>query len=171
MRNYRLLHLLLLFPLLLALAACSAGTGNEPAAAADDATHVHDDSHEHSESEDHTHDDAGDGDTHEHNAASPGPIAGAPEVRIVATEYGYEPSTITLTVDQPVNIVLVNEGHEEHEFTLGAFAFHLHTTPGVTAIGGLVPDKTGEFDFSCFLPGHAEAGMVGKVFVSDESGG
>ena len=100
--------------------------------------------------------------THRESSA---PIEGAPEIRIVATEFSFEPATIRLSAGEAVNIVLVNEGAVEHEVEFGDFGLHLHAEPGETVTGGLVPQTTGEFEFGCFIPGHYEAGMRGEAHV------
>jgi len=94
-------------------------------------------------------------------------IEGAPEIRIVATEWGFEPATVDLTVGEPVNIVLVNEGAIEHEVEFEGLGLHLHALPGESVTGSLAPEVAGEFELGCYIPGHYEAGMVGEMHVEE----
>jgi plastocyanin len=102
----------------------------------------------------------------EHGEGLP-PIEGAPEIRIVATEFGYEPSTLNLKLGEPVNIVLVNEGSLPHDLDVPEVGFHIHAEGGETTTVGLTPDKTGEFPFICTIAGHEEAGMIGQMIVTE----
>jgi uncharacterized cupredoxin-like copper-binding protein len=40
-----------------------------------------------------------------------------------------------------------------------------HVAPGKTGEIIWTFNQSGEFDFACLLPGHFEAGMVGKILV------
>lgn len=104
-------------------------------------------------------------DHHNAMAQSAEVIEGAEEIVIVATEFGFSPSVIELQESVPVNIVLTNSGGLEHELEIKELGFHLHTLPGGTAKGGLVPSESGEVEFACFVSGHYEAGMKGVLRV------
>ncbi len=95
-----------------------------------------------------------------HNSAEP--IPSAAEIRIIATEFGYEPAQISLTAGEPVNIVLVNEGAIEHELVIKELNFHAHAEAGETVTVGFTADETGEYEFGCYIAGHYEAGMFGR---------
>jgi len=41
-----------------------------------------------------------------------------------------------------------------------------HVSPGKTADLVWLFNREGEFDFACLIPGHYQAGMVGKIRVS-----
>lgn len=41
-----------------------------------------------------------------------------------------------------------------------------HADPGTTATVMFTPTKAGEYDFTCTISGHKEAGMVGKLVVT-----
>ena len=100
-----------------------------------------------------------------HNSAEP--IPGAAEIRIIATEFGYEPAQISLTADEPVNIVLVNEGAIEHELVIKELNFHAHAEAGETVTVGFTADETGEYEFGCYIAGHYEAGMFGETIIGN----
>lgn len=97
----------------------------------------------------------------------------------------FSPEVLQVRRGETVRIRLVNTGRVQHEFVLGtpqelrrhaemmkanpAMAHDephmVHVAPGRR--GELVWQFTeaGEFDFACLLPGHFEAGMMGKVSV------
>lgn len=98
----------------------------------------------------------------------------------------FEPATIRVRQGETVKLVMTNTGAVLHELVLGtqkeleAHAammrkfpnmehdepYMAHVAPGKT--GGIVWNfnRAGEFDFACLVPGHYEAGMVGKITVA-----
>lgn len=42
-----------------------------------------------------------------------------------------------------------------------------HAEPGTTATVLFTPTEAGVFEFACTIPGHKEAGMVGKLVVTE----
>lgn len=97
----------------------------------------------------------------------------------------FTPADITVKRGETVRLVATNKGQVLHEMVLGtpeelkkhaelmkkfpdmehAEAHMTHVKPG--ASGEIVWQftKPGEFQFACLIPGHFEAGMVGKVTV------
>jgi len=97
----------------------------------------------------------------------------------------FTPSEVTVKLGQTVRFVVRNGGQQLHEMVLGtaeelkehaelmkkfpemehANANMAHVAPG--ASGDIVWQFTrrGEYPFACLIPGHYEAGMVGKVIV------
>jgi uncharacterized cupredoxin-like copper-binding protein len=47
-----------------------------------------------------------------------------------------------------------------------ALGFRLHAKAGEIARKNIVFDKPGEYEFSCDLPGHREAGMKGTLIAA-----
>ena len=99
----------------------------------------------------------------------------------------FTPDRIEVRQGETIRLVHVNAGKVMHEFVLGTkkeldehaalmkkFPGMEHDEPYMAHVG---PNKTGEivwtfnrageFDFACLLPGHYEAGMVGKIKVVD----
>ena len=101
-------------------------------------------------------------------AAAPAANAAAPgEITIIATEFKYTPAKIWIVAGRPVTLVLDNSGAEtEHGIIVSAFGFRLEAKPGEVTRATAVFDKPGEYEFSCDLPGHREAGMTGKLIVT-----
>lgn len=103
----------------------------------------------------------------------------------MADSMRFTPAVITVKRGETVRLVATNKGQVLHELVLGTpdelrkhaemmrqhpgmqheEAHMAHVKPGAT--GEIVWQFTrpGEFQFACLLPGHFEAGMVGKVRV------
>lgn len=97
----------------------------------------------------------------------------------------FTPADITVKRGETVKLVATNKGQVLHELVLGTsdelrkhaelmrkFPGMEHDEPHMTHVkpgksGEIVWQftKPGEFQFACLIPGHFEAGMVGKVTV------
>ena len=97
----------------------------------------------------------------------------------------FTPAVLTVKRGETVRLNVVNKGQVLHEFVLGTpedvkthweamkkFPGMEHDEPQMVHVqpgkqGEVVWQftKAGEFQFGCLLPGHFEAGMVGKVVV------
>jgi uncharacterized cupredoxin-like copper-binding protein len=98
----------------------------------------------------------------------------------------FKPASIKVKRGETIRFIVRNTGKEKHEMVLGTikelkehaelmrkFPEMEHADPNQVSVE---PGKTGElvwqftkagtFDFACLVPGHFEAGMVGKVRVS-----
>ncbi|MGS1116524.1 cupredoxin domain-containing protein [Castellaniella sp. UC4442_H9] len=98
----------------------------------------------------------------------------------------FTPSDVQVKVGETVRFFIKNTGKIPHEMVIGSIADlkgHAaemrkmpgmkHAEPNMITLGpgkrgGLVWrfDQAGTVDFACLVPGHMEAGMVGKVKVS-----
>jgi uncharacterized cupredoxin-like copper-binding protein len=110
-------------------------------------------------------------------------------VKITMNESGgamsYEPNTLEVRRGEQIKFVITNTGLLVHEFILASTAENLkhaalmkkypdmeHDDPNGKTVqpGGKAEvlwrfTKSGTFEFSCLIPGHREAGMVGTVTV------
>ena len=99
--------------------------------------------------------------------------------------FRFTPADVVIKRGETVKFVVSNSGKQLHEMVLGtpqelrehaelmkkfpdmehADANMAHVKPG--AKGEIVWQftKTGEYQFACLIPGHFEAGMIGKVVV------
>jgi uncharacterized cupredoxin-like copper-binding protein len=97
----------------------------------------------------------------------------------------YQPSEVNVKRGEQIKFVIANAGLLAHEFILANSADNLkhaalmkkypdmdHDDPnGKTVRPGAKAEilwrftKTGTFEFSCLIPGHREAGMIGTVTV------
>ena len=98
---------------------------------------------------------------------------------------GFVPEMIQVSKGEQIKFMLRNNGALDHEFVLATTKDNLkhaelmkkypemeHDDPNAKR---LAPEKTseilwhftkaGEFEFACLIPGHREAGMIGKVLV------
>jgi nitrite reductase (NO-forming) len=89
------------------------------------------------------------------------------EIRIVSTEFKFVPAMVSVPAGRPVTLVLDNSGAEtEHGIVLPAFNFRLDVKASEIAQRTFIFARPGEYEFSCDLPGHREAGMEGTLIVS-----
>ena len=99
--------------------------------------------------------------------------------------FRFTPSDVVIKRGQTVKFVVSNSGKQLHEMILGtaqelqehaelmkrfpnmehADANMAHVKPGAKGEVVWQFNKSGEYRFACLIPGHFEAGMVGKVVV------
>ena len=97
----------------------------------------------------------------------------------------FSPAVVEVKKGERVRFVIENHGELDHELVLATLEMNLahkiemeknpdmeHDDPNAKRIGPKKSSeivwmfsKSGEFDFSCLIPGHREAGMHGKVVV------
>ncbi len=100
----------------------------------------------------------------------------------------FEPAVIRVKAGETVRLVAVNRGAQPHELVLGTmeelrehaelmrkFPNMEHDDPNMVRVppgarGEIVWQftKPGEFGYACLMPGHFEAGMVGRVVVGPQ---
>lgn len=98
----------------------------------------------------------------------------------------FKPAEITVKRGEIVRFVPKNKGKVMHEMVLGRMAdlkqhaelmrkfpdmehdeaYIAHVAPGKTGEIGWQFTKSGSFHYGCLIPGHFEAGMVGRVIVA-----
>ncbi len=97
----------------------------------------------------------------------------------------FNPASLTIKQGETVKFVVKNSGKVMHEMVIGSMKelkehaemmrkhptmehdepYMAHVAPGKTETMVWQFTKAGEFNFGCLVPGHFEAGMVGKVTV------
>lgn len=128
---------------------------------------------------------------HSHySAGEPGdPKKSARTVKVAMIEEGkkmlFEPAVIEVKRGEQIRFVLMNGGIEDHEFILATqqdnrkhakemkkFPEMEHDDPNAKRLSPFNTaeivwkfTKRGEFEYACLIPGHLEAGMLGKVIV------
>ena len=114
--------------------------------------------------------------------------------RTIAIQMGdnmrFTPARIEVAQGETLRLTLTNTGKVMHELVIGTqkeLAEHAelmkrfpnmeheepymaHVAPGKTGEIIWTFNRPGEFDFACLLPGHFEAGMVGKIVVKASNG-
>lgn len=83
-------------------------------------------------------------------------------------DFRFSPNELTAKVGEPLKLNIVNEGSVVHDFDIEATG----TTSGELAGGEskvieVTFQEAGEYDFICTVAGHATAGMVGKITVTE----
>jgi uncharacterized cupredoxin-like copper-binding protein len=124
------------------------------------------------------------------SAGEPGdPKKRARTIKVVMREDGkkmaFEPARITVRQGEQIRFVLENAGIDDHEFVLATvkenrkhaelmkkFPDMEHDDPNAKRLAPAAHGeilwkftKAGTFEFACLIPGHREAGMLGKVVV------
>lgn len=97
----------------------------------------------------------------------------------------FTPAEITVKRGETVKFVIKNQGRIMHEMVLGTLdelkkhgelmkkfpgmehdePYMAHVMPGKSGEMGWQFTQTGEFYYACLIPGHFEAGMVGRIIV------
>jgi uncharacterized cupredoxin-like copper-binding protein len=130
-------------------------------------------------------------DSHGHySAGEPGdPKKPARTVKVTMVEHGkkmlFEPAVVEVKRGEQIRFVLTNSGIEDHEFILATQKENRkhaeqmkkapemeHDDPNAKRISPFNSaeilwkfTKRGEFEYACLIPGHLEAGMLGKIIV------
>ena len=88
------------------------------------------------------------------------------EITLTLTEFKFTPDTINAQVGEHVKVTLDNtKGTLKHNIKQADLNIDTAVEAGQTATFEFTPTKAGTFDFDCDVPGHKEAGMVGKIVV------
>jgi uncharacterized cupredoxin-like copper-binding protein len=103
----------------------------------------------------------------EENGASAGgdqgPPAAGPTVK--AVDIAFQPTELAIPANTDVVLSVVNEGIAVHSFDVDALNIHSGELASGTSTTVTINAAPGEYEYYCALPGHKEAGMVGKLIV------
>ena len=111
--------------------------------------------------------------------------APATSIKVTMTEFSFVPNTFTVPAGQQIKISATNSGAVAHDFMIMKHGQELtgHGMPGTDSHAGAfwaleqippgesvqaeftAPDEPGEYQIACGVPGHLDAGMVGKLVV------
>ena len=98
----------------------------------------------------------------------------------------FEPAAIRVMRGEVIRFVPANRGKVMHEMVIGTLAdlkqhaelmrkyphmqheeaYMAHVAPGESGEIGWQFTRAGEFYFACLIPGHFEAGMIGRITVT-----
>ena len=116
----------------------------------------------------------------------------ATELTVEATDFAYNPSSITVPAGQPVTLTLKNTGAIEHDFVVdkinvtdveasdsgpamhhqmgeaAEYDLHFFAGAGNTVTLQFTALEPGTYEISCTIEGHKEAGMIGKLMVVEQ---
>ena len=108
------------------------------------------------------------------------------EIRVdMADTMRFSPAQVTVKRGETVRFLARNRGHQVHEMVLGTrkeledhaelMRKHpgmehdepnmVHVAPGKNGLIGWHFTRQGEFYYGCLIPGHFEAGMIGRIVV------
>src|SRR5262245_43716479 len=104
--------------------------------------------------------------------------AAPPGLRVVTTEFRFEPAALTLTAGTPVPLTLKNAGQTLHDLTIVSgpgisspslpaneqSPNHIAADPGKEVVLTLSL-AAGSYTFICSVAGHKELGMEGTIMV------
>lgn len=111
------------------------------------------------------------------------------EVMVEAVDLAFAPATVEVAAGQPVKLTLQNNGALEHDFSIMEIEvagvheeagehdegdehtmavdpeLHVAAAAGTAGTVEFTAGHTGTYEFFCSVPGHKEAGMVGRLIV------
>jgi uncharacterized cupredoxin-like copper-binding protein len=123
---------------------------------------------------------------HSYSAGEPGnPKKPSRTIEVEMSEMAYTPARIEVKRGEQIRFVIRNVGTVDHEFLLATAKENLrhaeemknnphmeHEEPNGARVAPKKSaeiiwkfTKAGTFDYSCLIPGHHDAGMVGQVLV------
>ena len=97
-------------------------------------------------------------------ATTSAPPAGE-TLSVTASEFKFDPATLTASADTDVTIQVVNNGTIEHDFTIDEASVKI-AVPATETGTATVSLPAGTYTFYCSVPGHKEAGMSGTLTVA-----
>lgn len=110
----------------------------------------------------------------------------AQTVEIKLDEFAFDPETLRLKADQPVKLIIRNQGRARHSFaapdlikasavrsvvpapgeTLPTVSYNeINVSPGSFKELQILPIEKGSYDLKCGIIGHSLFGMTGRVIV------
>ena len=107
------------------------------------------------------------------------------KIDVTMTDFQFQPNTFTVPAGQEITLNAANSGGVVHSFVImkkgqsAGTEFNKEDQPNVywqveVQPGGsadttfMAPEETGEYEVVCHVPGHVQAGMVGKLNVVAE---
>jgi uncharacterized cupredoxin-like copper-binding protein len=111
------------------------------------------------------------------------------EVIVEAVDLGFTPATVEVAAGQPIKLTLQNTGALEHDFSVMEIEvadvheeagehdegdehtmtvdpkLHVAAAAGTAGTVEFTANHAGTYEFFCSVPGHKEAGMVGRLIV------
>jgi uncharacterized cupredoxin-like copper-binding protein len=87
------------------------------------------------------------------------------DLTLTAEKFQFGESEIRVKVGQPVTINLTNADILPHSFDVDKLDVHIPMPGNELVTATFTPATPGTYTFYCGIPGHVEAGMVGKLVV------
>jgi plastocyanin len=103
-----------------------------------------------------------------------GSAGGGETIEVKATDFAFDPSTITVDQAGSVTFRLVNDGKMQHALEIEGHGVEEETDtigPGETAEMTVDLSEEGEYEMYCPVDGHRGLGMEGSIQVGGGAGG
>ncbi len=97
-------------------------------------------------------------------AASGSETAASQEVTVAMHDIYFDPAEFSIPANTPVKVILPNQGAAVHDFSIDSLGISVTVNPGETG-EVVINAPAGEYEYYCNIPGHKDAGMVGKLTV------
>jgi len=98
--------------------------------------------------------------------SKPAAAGAAVTITIATTEFKFMPDTLAVHAGERVQVTLDNtKGTLKHDMHQPELNIHVEVEAGKRTTFEFIPSKVGTFDLICDVPGHRDAGMVGKLVV------
>lgn len=97
-----------------------------------------------------------------------GGSSGSITLTLEGTDIKWDKSTLNATAGQDVTITMNNKGQLQHDLVVGLPSGEVTTKAVDAGKTGKLTFKApaaGSYDYWCTIPGHKEAGMVGKLVI------
>lgn len=95
----------------------------------------------------------------------PGENAGG-AIAMRAGNFFFSPKELKVQVGEEVVLDVRSTG--THTFTIDQLGVNVRFGTGPATVR-FTPDRAGQFEFYCAVPGHRERGMIGSLIVEEES--
>lgn len=96
---------------------------------------------------------------------APSPVAGARQILVGLVDFAFRPAEVRIKAGDLANLQIANRGGILHDLTIPALGIRAVVAPGQQVTFGVQPQPAGTYEFYCSVPGHREAGMVGRLVV------
>jgi uncharacterized cupredoxin-like copper-binding protein len=81
----------------------------------------------------------------------------------------FDPTSVTIPADTETTIKVTNHGALPHNFSVPQLNISVDVDAGASVDVTIPATAAGEYDFDCNVPGHKDAGMIGKLIVSADA--
>ena len=98
--------------------------------------------------------------------AAPAAAAAQSSFDVSEVDLAFEPADFTIPADTDVQVTVTNNGALDHNWDVLGTSFMTQIAGGGDVQTITVNLPAGEYDLQCDVPGHAAAGMVGKLTVA-----
>jgi nitrous-oxide reductase len=88
-------------------------------------------------------------------------------IEVIGNQFRFDPPAISISSSGPVTVRLANPDVVEHDWTIDELEVSIHAPVGGSGEATLSGVAPGTYQVYCTIPGHAAAGMVGTLVVTE----